>query len=180
MEQIKKYIRLLIDGYAKVEMFLLVALTLLFGALNMVEIFRRMFGMTSLRWMEEFSKYMLVVTTMIGSSIAVSSDGHMIMDTLVMVLPRRVALFLKSISNLICSVFWAFFGYYSYFWLGKLIQIGSKMATVDVPIYIIWIPFCICCFTAALRSVIQFWRKLQECIRYQKDTAMKGGETIRA
>lgn len=178
MEQIKKYARLVADSCLKIEMFLLVSLTLIFGALNMVEIFRRMFGMASLRWMEEFSKYMLVVTTMIGSSIAVSSDGHMIMDTLVMVLPRRITLLLKSLTNLLCALFWGFFGYHSYFWLGKLIKIGSKMATVSIPVYIIWIPFCICCFTAALRGVIQAWKKLDEFIHYRRETTAEGGDIL--
>lgn len=53
-----------------------------FGALIMIQIVVRMFGMTGITWLEEFSRYMFIISVFIGCSRAVETNGHMVMDML--------------------------------------------------------------------------------------------------
>ena len=66
-----------------VEMNFLIFFTSFIGLYIILEIILRVLHIQGSRWIEELSRMMLVTTTLVGSSVAVKSKGHMGMTVLI-------------------------------------------------------------------------------------------------
>lgn len=68
----------LLDRWADIETQFITLFTIVMGAIIMVDVVFRNLGMQGISWVEEFGRFMLVATTLLGCSIAVRSNGHML------------------------------------------------------------------------------------------------------
>lgn len=100
----------LLDCWADIETQFITLFTIVMGAIIMVDVVFRNLGMQGISWVEEFGRFMLVATTLLGCSIAVRSNGHMLMDVLYTVLPVRVSYVLKSIAYAVCCAMYLYIG----------------------------------------------------------------------
>lgn len=144
----------------RVEDILMVWLTMGFGVLIMYEIVVRAIGLTNIPWLEEFSRYMLVYTTLLGSSMAIKEHGHMAMDTLLVTLPKPIVKVLHVLINIICTITWVIVAFYSYKWTMRLKLIGTTAGSVNIAMWIIWAPIVVFCASAAIRYVIQICKSI--------------------
>ncbi|QQO10769.1 TRAP transporter small permease [Breznakiella homolactica] len=154
--------------YDRAEMHFLTLFTLITGALIMVEIVIRACGLQGFRWMEELGRFMLVTTTLIGCSNAVKSNGHMVMDALYSVLPRRVSNGVRALSFLISAVLYLYLGWYAFQWMLKLKEIGKMMESVRFPSYVMWVFVAVALITMGGRYVIQFGHGVVKVIRNEE------------
>lgn len=138
----------------------MVWLTMGFGVLIMYEITVRALGFTNIPWLEEFSRYMLIYTTLLGSSIAIKDNGHMAMDTLLVTLPKPVVKVLHVVINIICTLTWIAMAYFSYKWTLRLKLIGTTAGSVSLAMWIIWTPIVVFCASAAIRYAIQIFKSI--------------------
>ena len=155
-----KLLNTVIKCINRVEDFLMVWLTIGFGVLIMYEIIVRAIGLTNLPWLEEFSRYMLVYTTLLGSSMAIKEHGHMAMDTLLVSLPKPVVKVLHVLINIICTITWIIVAYFSFKWTMRLKLIGTTAGSVSIGMWIIWTPIVVFCASAAIRYGIQIYKSI--------------------
>ena len=145
------------------EIFVIVFMTLAIGLLIFAEvIMRSVLKMRGISWLNEFSRYMVVLTTILGSSMAASENGHMVMDTLYTMLPPRVSYGVKGLVHSFCALFWAYIDYYAWSWTARLIRIGTRAESVKMPMYIVWIPVGFFLATMALRYVGEAYKAFRD------------------
>lgn len=141
--------------YEFIEMNFMIWFTMIIGALIMLEIIFRVFQIQGSRWVEEVARYMLVTTTFIGSSIAVSQKGHTTMNALINALPAMWANVIEIITNLISGIGFGYIGLVSFQWTGKLIQTGKLFESISIPMWCLWAVISMALFTMGLRFLVQ-------------------------
>lgn len=152
----KSFIQRCSTFYNSLEQNFLIIFTLTIGALIIIEVVMRACGMQGFKWLEEMGRFMLVTTTLIGCSLAVKDNGHMLMDVLYTVLKPTMAYAFKSLVNLFCGAFYLYLGYYALQWTLKLYNIGKSMESIRFPSYIMWIFVCVGVITMGFRYLVQF------------------------
>ena len=155
-----KLLNMVIKCINRVENFLMVWLTMGFGVLIMYEIIMRALGLTNIPWLEEFSRYMLVYTTLLGSSMAIKDNGHMAMDTLMITLSKPIVKVLHVLINIICTATWIVVAYFSLEWTLRLKLIGTTAGSVSLAMWIIWVPVVVFCASSAIRYAIQICKSI--------------------
>ncbi|MGI6433237.1 MAG: TRAP transporter small permease [Sphaerochaetaceae bacterium] len=140
-------------------------LTLVVGVIVVYNLTLRAFKIQGLTWSEEFSRYMLVVTTLMGCSIAVKHQGHMVMDTLVTALPMRAGHILRAFGYLICAVLYIYLGVYAYKWTGRLIAMNRKIESIDFPMWPVWVFVTYAILTMGWRYFIQTLKSIGDANR---------------
>ena len=150
--------------YQSAETIFVVAFTMFIGCATIYTIIIRTLGMQSFRWLDEMGRTMLIITTLIGASMAVTKEGHMSVDTLYAFLSKRVAFLLKSITSLICGAFYIYLFYYTVNFTMLQARLNRTMESLLVPIYITWIFISIAIVTMGARYIIQSFRNLKRFI----------------
>lgn len=156
-----KIIDKIIKVYEWVEINFIIWFTILVGALIMVEIILRLFQIQGSKWIEEIARYMLVTTTFLGSSIAVSQKGHATMSALINALPCAWSNILEIITNLIGGVGFLFLSYAAFEWTGKLIKTGKLMESISIPMWYLWAVISVAFLTTGIRYMAQIVKNVQ-------------------
>lgn len=142
------------DGIENFERIFITIFTLGVGAIILYEIVVRNLGMQGLKWVDELGRMMLIITTLVGSSMAVRSKGHMIMDVLYSVITERAGAMLRSFTYALSGIFYLYVAYYSIEWTTRLMRLGRTMQTINVPAYIVWVVVSLAIATMGLRYLV--------------------------
>ena len=103
------------------------------GALQFVT---RYFLNDSFAWTEEIARYILMCLTFVGGGMAVRRFSHIHVEFFYVYLPRRIALALSMIVDLLRI---AFFGYGTWLcWEITLIMRSQRMVVIDWPMSIVF------------------------------------------
>lgn len=149
----KKIIKTLNAVYSKVETAYIVAASMIIGALTLYTIIVRFFGIQSFPWLDELGRMMLITVTMIGCSMAVSSESHMAVDILYNLLGKKVTCILKAITNLLSGAFYIFLTKYTYDFTVMQVKLHRTMETIKWPLAIVWGIITLAVVTMALRHL---------------------------
>lgn len=145
---------------------------LFFGVCILYEIIVRAMGRSGLPWLQEFSQYMFVISVFIGSSRAVETDDHMVMDMLYRVTPAKfhgavqclVDLLMVALSLFLCSCTYRYWAY--------LNRMGTSTQTVTgIKMAVIWLPVLFCMATMSIRYGIVLVRRVAGYVR-----TLRGGQ----
>lgn len=167
---IKNLFHKLVKAFDAVETVFVVGFTLIIGLITMYTIVVRAIGVQSPRWVDEMGRIMLITTTLVGSSMAVKTDSHMQVDTLVNLLNKRTVLLLKSFTSLLCGVFYIYLTKYSLDFTMLQHRLNRTMESISVPIYYVWIIVTIAVFTMGVRYLIQFGLNFKKFIKNEVTT----------
>ena len=162
------------------EKHVITVLTLGFGVILLYNLILRALNIQGLTWIEEFSRYMLVVTTMIGCSIAARHKGHMVMDTLVTAMPVRVGHAMQALGYLICGALYLYLGYYAWRWTGRLIRMNKMVEAVNFPIWPIWILYTYAVLVMGLRYFLQAVNSIGSVLRGESIVSEQDAEIAKA
>lgn len=160
-EGIKKVFRALSKALNWVEMNFLIFFTSIIGILIMVEIILRIFMVQGSRWVEELSRMMLVTTTLVGSSVAVKSKGHMAMTALVNALPAKFSNVIEILSNLICGATFLYISYHSVTWTINLRAVNRMMESVSIPLWYFWVVISFAFVTTGVRFLLEIVKNVK-------------------
>ena len=150
-----------IKVYEWVEINYIIWFTMVIGALIMVEIVLRVFKVQGSKWIEEIARYMLVTTTFLGSSIAVSQKGHAIMGVLINALPCAWSNVVEILTNLLGGVGFLYLAYAAFEWTGKLVKTGKLMESISVPMWYLWAVISVAFLTTGIRYMAQIVKNVQ-------------------
>ena len=130
------------------------------GAVVFTQFFTRYVLSDSAAWTEEIARYLLIVVTFVGASMAVRRNTHIHVEFIYRYLPAGVG---RALSTFVDVVRVGFFGYVT--WLGlELVpkMQNLKMTVVDLPMSYVYgmvtLGLALCC----LRSVqvaMRHWRQ---------------------
>jgi len=163
-----RVLRKFFDIAEVIEEHFITLFTLIMGFIMIVNVVQRAIGLQGFVWVEESSRYMLVVTTLIGCSIAVKHKGHMVMDAVVTAVPRRVGQAMRALGYLICGVIYIYLAYYGWLWMQKLIAMKRMWESISVPLWPIWILVVYAVGTMGLRYIVQFVKSFIAMIKGEK------------
>lgn len=168
------------DVVERIEKHVITILTLVFGFILMYNLTLRAFNIQGLTWIEEFSRYMLVVTTLIGCSIAAKHKGHMVMDTLVTALPIRGSHALQAFGYFLCGVMYVYLGYYAWRWTGRLIRMNRSVEAIEFPMWPIWALYTYAVAMMGLRYLVQTVKSIDSAIKGERVVSEQDAEIARA
>lgn len=148
---------------------------LLFGLLIMYEIVIRAAGHSGIPWLQEFSQYMFVISVFIGSSRAVETDDHMIMDMLYRVTPGKVHRPIQCFVDLLMVAISALLLKYTLDYYAYLVRMGTSVQSISsIKMSTIWLPIVFCMFTMCVRYVIVFIKRVRNYIADLRRHDVKG------
>lgn len=143
-----------------IELHFITIMTLVFGLLILYNVTLRAFNLQGLTWIEEFSRYMLVITTLMGCSIAAKHRGHLVMDSLITALPPKWGHSLRALAYLICGVLYLYLGVYAWKWTGKLIAMNRTVECNSFPLWPVWVFVTYAALTMGARYIVETGRSL--------------------
>lgn len=79
---------------------------------------------------------------------------------------------LHVVINIICTATWIAVTYFSFQWMLRLRLIGTTASSVNIKMWIIWLPIVLFCVSSAVRYLIQIFKSVFQ--RKAKET--EGGE----
>jgi len=163
-----------------IETYFITIMTLVFGVFILYNITLRAFNIRGLYWIEEYSRYMLVITTLIGCSIAVKSKGHMVMDTLVTALPVRIGHILRAVGYSLCAIMYLYLGVYAWQWTEKLILMKKTVESGGFPLWPVWVFVTYALLTMGIRYVIETGSSLVSAVRGEAIISEQEAEIAKA
>lgn len=155
-QQTGSWIQSLPDKLYRVELIFMCAFTLYIAFDVVLGIVLRILDMQTLKFSEELGRVMLITTTMVGSSMAVRTDGHMAMDTIYHFVSEKTGQYIKTVVYILCSVFWILMSYFGLQFTIKLFQIQKTMESLPICRGYIWIFVTYGMFTMGIRYFVQF------------------------
>jgi C4-dicarboxylate transporter, DctQ subunit len=136
------------------ELFVGYALLLLAGIAT-VQVFMRYVLNLSFDWVEEVSRYTVVLITFIGAGVCVRYGSHFAMDAVVEYVPNRAKHALKIISNLVSAIVMIVVFYYAWIQISRLHQYEVTSSALEMSMVIPYLPIGIFTFVIAIRFFIQ-------------------------
>ena len=117
-------------------MFLLFFVTTLAVVINVI--LRKLFSM-SFPWIDELSRFIMLVTGCVGLSVAMTGDLHPKMDSLASVFRGRAKQIFRLVGNIVTLVIMAIVAWYSVKQGIKTIHNGAMLGTVQMKLWVFWI-----------------------------------------
>lgn len=165
--------RALIDkiryGYDKLESFFIVGFTMLIGLVTIYSIIIRFLGLQGFAWTDELGRIMLILTTLVGSSMAVNTNSHMAVDTLFAFVSQRVGCLIRAFTCLISGLLYTYLTYYTWTITVAQHSIGRTMESTKLPISWVWLIIAIALGTMALRYYIQIGVNIKHFVKHDLD-----------
>lgn len=162
-----KTLRKIYDLFSKAEKYCLFAVFFFATVAVVVNVFgRKLFGF-SFNWLEELNRYILIICTFVGASIATTDELHPKMDMVVGLLKGRKKVVFELISSVILAAFLAVMTFYAFKQLGNMLKFSAMTATLNVPVYVFFafIPIGFCGMT--IRALVGIVLKIGGLARPQ-------------
>ncbi len=156
------------------EMFIGYAL-LGIAVVTTIQVFLRYLFGIAYDWVDEGARYMTILITFVGAGVCVRYGAHFSMDALIQYVPNRMRHLLKLIAHLISALTLGVAFYYAWVQIGKLHQFGATTPSLQIPMYIPYLPIGIFTAVIALRFLGQALRHARMLVRNEPYTVRKGG-----
>lgn len=150
----KQFLYWLDENAEKFSMGLLLSLMVILTA---VQVVLRYFFKSSIVGVEEVVVYFNVWIGFLGCSYGMKFKNDMRVD-LSSVLPCWLAVFLRTVSDVILFVFYIYIAYVGHAVIGRLIRTGQRSPAARIPMYVVYSAFMVGCVLAVFRYLQRVWR----------------------
>ncbi len=155
------------------EVYFLFALFLFTAVAVVVNVLGRKFLGFSFNWLEEFARYVLIIITFIGISIATTRDIHPKMDAVQNIFKGRAKLAVQIIAKLIFSIAICLLAYYALRQFANMLRIPASTATLKIPLYTIYAFLAAGLLGASVRSIIDLGMTVRKYALYKEERREK-------
>ena len=107
---------------------------------------------------EELSRYMMIVSVLLGISIGVRKKVHLGVEGFVALLPGRARAVVNAFASLVTTATYGFMAYLSYAYMMTAVASGQRSAAMELPIWIVYLFLLIGFGLATVRAVMLFWQ----------------------
>lgn len=102
----------------------------------------RIIGLSSIQWYSAFAEYSLLFSTMFAAPWLVRLKGHVVVESLTMVMPPLVRMLMAKTVYLLCIVLSLLFVYYGFIEMTAAFAAGElDLRSIDMPKWILFLPF---------------------------------------
>jgi C4-dicarboxylate transporter DctQ subunit len=113
---------------------------LLIACIGTIQVFLRYTFGISFDWVDEGSRYMTILITFVGAGICIRYDSHFGMDALVQYMPPRGKHLLRTLAMFVSSLVMTVICYFSWIQIGKLHKFGATTPSLQIPMYVPYLP----------------------------------------
>lgn len=138
------------------ELFIGYALLLIAVVATIQVLLRYLFGI-AYDWVDEGSRYMGILITFVGAGVCARMGNHFCMDAVLQYVPNRFKHLLKALANLVSTLTMGVVFYYSWIQIEKLHRFEATTPSLQIPMYIPYLPIGIFTAVIALRFFIKTW-----------------------
>ncbi len=135
----------------RIENTLLVWTILSLALVGFIQVFSRYLFNYSFTWYEELGRYLGVFIAFLGASIGVKTGSHFTMDLLVSHLKRPWQQLLRFCTCTLCSGFFFLVTFYSWKIVIRMHGYETTSPTMEIPMYIAYLPIPFFCLIMGLR-----------------------------
>lgn len=139
-----------------------------------VQVFLRYTFDIAFDWVDEGSRYMTILITFVGAGVCVRYGSHFSMDALVQYAPNRGKHLLKFLANLVSALAMAVVFYYSWLQIERLHRFEATTPSLQIPMYIPYLPIGIFTLVISLRFLIQAIKHFDGLVHDKPFEAGKG------
>ncbi len=140
--------------------------------IGFVQVFTRYLFNYSFTWYEELGRYLGVFITFLGASIGVKSGSHFTMDLFVTRIPSPWQQILRSATSALSGSFFFLVTWYSWKILTRMYGYETTSPTMEIPMYIAYLPIPIFSMTMGIRFFVHSFDFLRDIRR--SDSAREG------
>jgi C4-dicarboxylate transporter, DctQ subunit len=115
----------------------------------------------SFTWFEEGGRYIGIFATFLGASLAVKKGTHFSTEVLSGFLSPKARRVQRAFIGLICGSFLSILAFYGFRLVLKQYGFGTTTPTIEMPMYIAYLPIPVFCSIMALR----FFKSIVDAIR---------------
>ena len=141
----------------------------LFSIVLILQVFMRFVLRDPLAWPEEFSRYLLIWTAFIGSSLAVKESRFVNIDILPLMTSGRVRMALHVVMHLGFLIFCALAIYFSYDFILRIARSGQVSPAMGIPMWLVYGAAPVGLTLAALRTLQAIFRGSPEPEHHYED-----------
>lgn len=128
-----------------------------------IEVIGRYLFAHSFTWSEELVRYSFVWFTLLGASYAVRENGHIVVDGVLQILPKRLARLIEVVGELIWMGFSAYIAYASFKYTLFMYNAGSVSTVTRIPMAFIYAAIPTGFALMSIRIVFLWIQRLRVC-----------------
>ena len=141
---------------------LLVLLLVLISSVMLLQVIMRYILNNSLPWPEEFSRYCYVWTTFLSLGFTMKYGNMLKVGILMDYLPKTLRSIMIIISQLIVTVFFSVFFYYSFGVVESIKKMGQTSTAMQWPMYLVYLCTIIGFGLGMIRSIQVLIREIRD------------------
>jgi len=130
-------------------------LLVLIAIVATIQVFMRYTFGIAYDWVDEISRYMCILITLVGAGVCARNGSHFCMDALLQYVPRPFKHLLKVLANLISTLTMIVVCYYAWIQIEKLYRFGATTPSLEIPMYVPYLPLGIFTAVIAVRFFIK-------------------------
>jgi C4-dicarboxylate transporter, DctQ subunit len=143
----------------RVENITLVWTILVLAAIGFVQVIARYVFNYSFTWFEELGRYLGVFVAFLGASIGVRTGSHFTMDLVVSHMRRPWQGLVRAFTNCLAAGFFLIVAYHSWKILLRMYGYETTSPTMQIPMYIAYLPIPVFSVFIAVRFLIQAFKQ---------------------
>ncbi len=151
----------MLDRIHRMENFVLVWTILILALIGFVQVFTRYLFNYSFTWFEELGRYVGVFVAFLGAAIGVRTGSHFTMDLIVSNLAPVWQRPIRLFTHLLSSGFFVIVAWYSYKTVMRMYGYETTSPTMEIPMYLAYMPIPVFSVVIALRFLIQGIRQFK-------------------
>ena len=145
----------MLDRIHRMENFILVWTILGLAFIGFIQVFTRYLFNYSFTWFEELGRYLGVFIAFAGASTGVRTGSHFTMDLIVSNLSRAWRRPIRLFTHLLSAGFFVIVAWYSYKTVVRMYGYETTSPTMEIPMYLAYLPIPVFSVSIALRFLIQ-------------------------
>ena len=153
----------MLDRLHRMENFVLVWTILILALIGFVQVFTRYLFNYSFTWFEELGRYVGVFVAFLGAAIGVRTGSHFTMDLIVTNLSPLWQRPIRLFTHLLSAGFFVIVAWYSYKTVMRMYGYETTSPTMEIPMYLAYMPIPVFSVVIAARFVIQGFIQFKSC-----------------
>ena len=111
----------------------------------------------ALPWPEEVCRFIFIILAYTGMGMTIKTNGHLRVEVILSSAIHTVKKILNIITMIFTFIYCIIGAYLTYYMLVAIKDMEQMASTVNIPVYITWIPIPVCLTVTAIYAVVQLY-----------------------
>lgn len=146
MEKVKKYLNGIEEN---VSVFLLIVILIILT----VQVIARFVFKHSFSWTEEMARYLFIWLSYLTACVAVSTNTHIRIDSLIKVWPKKIRPVILIVGNVIFLAYCIIITWQGFIYTNDLMRAGQVSLGLGLPMWTVYASIPVCHLVMAIRLI---------------------------